>query len=671
MTKSQVLLTGIVIFLLVIGTVSPVMAAEEHMSEQNHENDDNQQVNDDDRRATEEKFSRFSHEGYDEKHHCPTPVPPSYTAIVNLTIDSSLMNATPHWMFLAAGKTEQKGLLSYIRQANVSAKKKAQWSMFMMKSWMKYPVKYIKIGDGAILVPGKTPYKLSMTPKENSTFQEIERYIAEDISNVQTEEVSVKWWAGGKDSTHQKFMTVAFDGKDYPDSLVKSAILAADAPDTFCDNSPIPACQQINHGFVPIGISLNPIIIIPSTIGGLGRAPDNFGDYASRAKLQYALHDYKEAFKNMGYASHFITDLGNPFHTPNAQIIGLEYVDSPLSNIIFPNSKMIINYKDLHDNYETMVAENWEKYYYENTDTYYILDPTYSAKVHGSYSWAANYPVVYNCYWHYVLTNNMDFSQDPVITAITVNRVTESMKHTRGLVHFVTGGQAPTLTITATAGEHGSISPEGFVPVNYGDTPTFTIIPEDGYLVDQILVDRESKNTNPYTFEEPVTLDHTIEATFIKEFSDNQMLTSGHSELYISTGKTVTVNSSKFFWNGTGRVYLTGGNSYTSTSADDAFDVNINGNSLTFASPYHAVYEGIPDITSICNTGENQLTLNVRDIWGVHLGCRQTWLYFDYGQNKNMVTEYLPESSSEETYLKTHLTNTTEIDITEFLKTEP
>jgi hypothetical protein len=541
MTKSRSLLTGIVVFLLVIGIVSPVMAAEEHMSAQNHENDDNQQVNDDDRHATEENFSHFSHEGYDEKHHCPAPVPPSYTAILNLTIDNSLMNATPHWMFLVAGKTEQIGLLTYIRQANISAKKKAQWSLFMMKSWMKYPVKYIKTEDGAILVPGKTPNKFSMTKQENQTFQDIERYIAEDMSKIQSEEPVKRWVQEG---THRKFMGIALGDKyDTVGELKNLAIVSADAPDNFCDNSPIPDCQQINHGFVPIGIILNPVIIMPSTIYGLGRAPDNFGDYASKAKLQFALHDYNGAFTNMGYASHFITDLGNPFHTPNAQIIDLEYVDSPLSNIIFPNSKMIINYKDLHNNYETMVDENWDKYYYENTDTYYILDPTYSAKVHGTYSWAANYPLVYNCYWHYVLTKNMDFSQDPVITAITLNRITESMKQTRGLVDYVTGGQPVVNYIQTSHNPNGEVSTAstktarapaledspldlifGLISVPFGQDETVIIEPDTGYVISDVVVDGVSNGSISSREFRNVREDHVINVTFTPEESICSML---------------------------------------------------------------------------------------------------------------------------------------------------
>ncbi len=45
------------------------------------------------------------------------------------------------------------------------------------------------------------------------------------------------------------------------------------------------------------------------------------------------------------------------------------------------------------------------------------------------------------------------------------------------------------LTITASAGANGSITPLGDVSVNYGSDQEFTITPSTGYEVDEILVD--------------------------------------------------------------------------------------------------------------------------------------------------------------------------------------
>ncbi len=72
-------------------------------------------------------------------------------------------------------------------------------------------------------------------------------------------------------------------------------------------------------------------------------------------------------------------------------------------------------------------------------------------------------------------------------------------------------------TITASAGNKGSISPSGSVTAVEGETPQFTITPDSGYVIDDVTVDDasvlEDMTGNTYTFPS-VTADHTIHATF-------------------------------------------------------------------------------------------------------------------------------------------------------------
>ncbi|MFP3898911.1 MAG: S8 family serine peptidase [Dehalococcoidia bacterium] len=71
-----------------------------------------------------------------------------------------------------------------------------------------------------------------------------------------------------------------------------------------------------------------------------------------------------------------------------------------------------------------------------------------------------------------------------------------------------------TYTITATAGEGGTIDPSGAVIVNEGASQTFTITADTGYEISDVLVDSISVGAvSSYTFEN-VTSDHTIHATF-------------------------------------------------------------------------------------------------------------------------------------------------------------
>lgn len=81
-----------------------------------------------------------------------------------------------------------------------------------------------------------------------------------------------------------------------------------------------------------------------------------------------------------------------------------------------------------------------------------------------------------------------------------------------------------TYTITATAGPGGSIAPGGKVAVPHGGSQTFTITPDRGYRIVDVLVDGESAmddvtivdGIGTYTFIN-VTSDHTIHAVFLSK----------------------------------------------------------------------------------------------------------------------------------------------------------
>ncbi|GAB4198121.1 MAG: hypothetical protein OHK0022_17040 [Roseiflexaceae bacterium] len=71
-----------------------------------------------------------------------------------------------------------------------------------------------------------------------------------------------------------------------------------------------------------------------------------------------------------------------------------------------------------------------------------------------------------------------------------------------------------TYTITPTAGLNGSISPNTVQTIGYGGTQTFTITPNSGYRIADVLVDGVSVGPlGTYTFSN-VAANHTIAATF-------------------------------------------------------------------------------------------------------------------------------------------------------------
>ena len=87
----------------------------------------------------------------------------------------------------------------------------------------------------------------------------------------------------------------------------------------------------------------------------------------------------------------------------------------------------------------------------------------------------------------------------------------------------VGGGETPTppvedtFTITASAGQGGSITPSGAVTVTKGESQTFTITPSEGYEIAAVIVDGTSQGAvDTYTFEN-VTEAHTITASFTEK----------------------------------------------------------------------------------------------------------------------------------------------------------
>jgi uncharacterized repeat protein (TIGR02543 family) len=93
----------------------------------------------------------------------------------------------------------------------------------------------------------------------------------------------------------------------------------------------------------------------------------------------------------------------------------------------------------------------------------------------------------------------------------STNPITVTMDADKSITaHFAIN----TYIITATAGDHGTISPSGDVSVVHGSSQTFTITAEAGYHVADVLVDGSTVGAlESYTFDN-VTATHTISATF-------------------------------------------------------------------------------------------------------------------------------------------------------------
>lgn len=81
-------------------------------------------------------------------------------------------------------------------------------------------------------------------------------------------------------------------------------------------------------------------------------------------------------------------------------------------------------------------------------------------------------------------------------------------------------------TITATAGPNGSITPSGIITVAQGQTQIFTITPNAGYHIADVVVDGTSVGAvSAHTFAD-ITSNHTIHATFTTNVSVSHIITA-------------------------------------------------------------------------------------------------------------------------------------------------
>ena len=128
-------------------------------------------------------------------------------------------------------------------------------------------------------------------------------------------------------------------------------------------------------------------------------------------------------------------------------------------------------------------------------------------------------------------------------------------------------------TITASPGTNGGISPSGSVTVNHGASQTFTIAPDKGYHVADVLVDGVSVGAMlSYTFDN-VTVNHTISSSFA--INTYAIVASAGPNGAISPSGSVTVNY--------------GGNQTFTMSPLEGYhtgDVRVDGKSVAVVASY-------------------------------------------------------------------------------------
>ena len=202
--------------------------------------------------------------------------------------------------------------------------------------------------------------------------------------------------------------------------------------------------------------------------------------------------------------------------------------------------------------------------------------------------------------------NNFTFTATPndcyEIASVTVNGSAVTLTNNSYTINNITADQTVNVTfnqiaytITASAGNGGTITPAGNVNVNCGESKAFAIAANNGYRILDVTVDGQSVGAvESYTFSN-VDANHSISATFIAVLNieinadaeggsvsptGTQTLDAGESFTFTVTPEpcyaigTVTVNGTA--------VTLDANNSYTINNVTTNQNINVTFNQLSY-----------------------------------------------------------------------------------------
>ncbi len=337
-----------------------------------------------------------------------------------IKVDPTLENATPYWIIIAAGSIE-KGravIFKYIDSStSLTKEEKIELKKFVKELWRKYRVKTIKDSNVTLITLSSKP-EIKLTKEEKAMLervaQAVNEYFEEKYIKNKNGYVGILWNV----DTHQSIIYISCKKWGESDYYCGVARDHADDPDYWTQVPPPPGYPDWLWDFIMQVVHSWTHYYNPDW--GTGSAPSECKYYADIAKNKYSNRDYTSAYTNLGYASHFMTDVGNPLHT------GLESWQAV--------------FKDIHYAYENYVSSNWESGYnfksiIENNWYYYAInDPEQATKDLAGYSHQYDDTIFWTIFW-----NPDTWQSNQNIKNITENCLLETAKYTLGLVKYVRG----------------------------------------------------------------------------------------------------------------------------------------------------------------------------------------------------------------------------------------
>jgi hypothetical protein len=288
---------------------------------------------------------------------------------------------SPYLFLLKANDEEKVILFSYIDNCSISDKEKEKMKKEMKSIWARYPDK--------------------ITKKDNVTLEEISKATAQYLNNKYKDNIGAQWTP----DTHKKIISVLLKNINTPDSYVTKATSGASDPD-YWDYGSDPFkkfWQSYNHYYNPNLFS--------------GSAPSNCQNYINKARDCYKNGDYLNAYYNLGIASHFMSDVGNPMHTGN--------------------ERNQYDHQWVHYAYEDYVFKNWDtgynyKIYCSTWSGYTTTNPKNSVIELSKKTNPYVYTLFDKIYYH-----QSTFGSDPEVISITRKSMTETGMYDMALIKYM------------------------------------------------------------------------------------------------------------------------------------------------------------------------------------------------------------------------------------------
>lgn len=297
------------------------------------------------------------------------------------SLPATIQNA-PYVGLVTADDETKKAVLGYIDNLSIVNSEKSEMKSALQDIWSRVPNK--------------------VTKEDYPTIQKIGDAVTKYVEDTYLAGMQTKW----KKSGHSNLISAGVK-LIYKDST--KAKWAADA-------APLPDSQDtgVNRYFLHY--------YNPAYNQGYGGAPGRCLYYATSAKEYYKAGKMDKAFTNLGLASHYLSDVGNPMHTGGEVSQGLAY---------------LFNH-DYHTAYENYVENNWysNENYHEyvdgNAGSRKVTDPAKAVKSLATYT-----NPYFNLLWNEITKNPKDFGSSKTVKYITAKVVLETAKYNAGLASYI------------------------------------------------------------------------------------------------------------------------------------------------------------------------------------------------------------------------------------------